>query len=458
MAAPFDRRRKVVILAGDFVLVIAAIYLSILLRSGQRVNVPDYYTGAFTFTAFSYLVSFYIFDLYNIRSRFRSTANLAWLILAVAAASAASAALFYLFPAYRFGRGIFLIQAVLLSSAAFAWRVFYQEKVMAALPPKRIVIVGAGQPGERIFEELRKKPDYEVKGFLDDDPARQGKTVGDRAVLGGVGMLPDLCDRKEIDAAVVALGRQADTPELYRTMLHCKQCGIEIYEMPTLFEGITGKLPVEFLRDKWIVYTPFQGMLRSFYTGRIKRLLDVSVSLAGLVLSLPVTIAAALAIKLDSPGPVFFRQKRVGYDGMVYEVLKFRSMQDDAEANGAVWAQKKDPRVTKVGAVIRKMRIDELPQIWNVLKGEMSFIGPRPERPEFVKELGDVIPYYFLRHTVKPGITGWAQVNYPYGASVEDAFEKLQYDLFYIKNLSFFLDCMILLKTVRIVLFGRGAR
>lgn len=458
MPAPFDRSKKLVLLIGDFVLIVLISYLSAYLRLTRYMNVPDYYTGALTLTSFNYLVSFYIFDLYNIRLRFRSMATLIWLIMAVTAGAAASAAIFYFLPSWKFGRGIFIIESFLITGAVFAWRVFYQEKIMTALPARRIVIVGSGHSGEKIYEELSKRRDFSVKGFLDDDPAKKDLKIGEHAVLGKSSLIMQLCKEKEIDAAVIALGSKGDNPDLFNNLLQCKHCGVEVYDMPSLYEGITGRLPIDLLRDKWMVYTPFQGTLKGFYTGRIKKLLDISLSLAGLFLSLPITLVTAVAIKLDSPGPVFFRQQRVGYDNKVFEIIKFRSMRLDAEANGAVWAKKKDSRLTRIGKLIRKLRIDELPQIWNVLRGEMSIIGPRPERPEFMKELNSLIPYYALRHTVKPGITGWAQINYPYGASVEDTLEKLKYDLFYIKNLSFFLDCLILLKTIRIVLFGRGAR
>ena len=234
--------------------------------------------------------------------------------------------------------------------------------------------------------------------------------------------------------------------------------GVEVYDMPRLYERLTGRIPVTHLSDRWLLYTPFQGINRNLYTLHIKRLLDIGLSLILLVVSLPIAVITALLIRLDSPGPVLYRQSRVGMNGKVYELLKFRSMRVGAEADGAVWAQENDPRTTRVGSIIRKLRIDEIPQIWNVLKGDMSFIGPRPERPEFVDMLHEEVPYYSLRHSIKPGITGWAQINYPYGASKEDALEKLQYDLYYIKNLTFVLDLDIILRTIGVVLFGSGAR
>ncbi len=200
------------------------------------------------------------------------------------------------------------------------------------------------------------------------------------------------------------------------------------------------------------------GCKKSIYNIKVKRVLDIIFSLLGLLISLVITIPVAILIKLESKGPIFYRQKRVGLNNNIFECIKFRSMTVDAEKYGAIWASKNDSRVTRVGKIIRKLRIDEIPQMWNVLKGEMSFIGPRPERPEFVYQLEKKIPYYNLRHSVKPGITGWAQVCYPYGASEEDALEKLKYDLYYIKNLSLFLDFQILLKTAKVVLLGKGAR
>ncbi len=241
-----------------------------------------------------------------------------------------------------------------------------------------------------------------------------------------------------------------------RNLLQCKLEGIEIDEGITFYEAITGKILVEKVNPAWLIFS------EGFKTGRIryivKRSMDIAFSVFGLIFSLPVTLPTALLIKLESPGPVFYSQEHVGEKGQSFNVLKFRSMRQDAEKNGAVWAQKNDPRVTRVGAIIRKTRIDEIPQMWNVLKGEMSFVGPRPERPVFVDQLTKVIPYYSLRHSVKPGLTGWAQVCYPYGASEEDALRKLEYDLYYIKNSSVFIDILIVFRTVKIILFQKGAR
>ena len=241
-------------------------------------------------------------------------------------------------------------------------------------------------------------------------------------------------------------------------LLRIKTTGVEVHDFSSFLERETGRVDLDSLNPSWLIFSD------GFSAGRrlssaAKRLFDLVVSLVILVVTAPLIGLAALAVKLESRGPAFYRQRRVGLYGQAFDVVKIRSMRVDAEVGGkAVWAQKDDPRVTRVGALIRKVRIDELPQAWSVLKGEMSFVGPRPERPQFVADLEARLPYYAERHVVKPGITGWAQINYPYGASVEDAREKLEYDLYYAKNYSPFLDILILLQTARVVLWPEGAR
>lgn len=237
----------------------------------------------------------------------------------------------------------------------------------------------------------------------------------------------------------------------------CKLMGVKILDYPNFFELMTGKIPVEHINPSWLVQS--SGFLITPFIRSLKKVLDLVFSSVLLILCLPLFPVVALMIKLDSPGPVFYSQQRVGLNGKVFTIYKFRSMgQDSEKETGASWAQEDDPRVTRFGAFIRKTRIDELPQLFNVLKGDMSFIGPRPERPEFVSQISKVTPYYAERHAIKPGITGWAQVMYPYGASLGDAVEKLRYDLYYINNLSVFLELYIIFETIKIVLFRRGSR
>ena len=241
-------------------------------------------------------------------------------------------------------------------------------------------------------------------------------------------------------------------------LLRIKTTGVEVHDFSSFLERETGRVDLDSLNPSWLIFSDgFSAGRRLSSWG--KRLFDVAVSLAGLVLFAPLILIAGIAVKLESKGPVFYRQRRVGLYGETFDVIKLRSMRTDAEVGGkAVWAQKDDPRVTRVGRFIRQTRIDELPQVWSVLKGEMSFVGPRPERPQFVADLEDRLPYYAERHVVKPGITGWAQINYPYGASIEDAREKLEFDLYYAKNYTPFLDLLILLQTARVVIWPEGAR
>ena len=273
-------------------------------------------------------------------------------------------------------------------------------------------------------------------------------------LLGKTQDLSALVEDTKPDLIVVAqMNRRGNFPA--KALIDCRMRGIQVEDWPTFYEKETGKILVTDLRPSWLIFS--DGFVKTSRTEIIKRLLDLGLSLVGLVLALPIMAAVAFIIKLESRGSVLFRQARLGQNGRVFILNKFRSMREDAEKDtGPVWAQDRDPRITRVGSFLRRTRLDELPQLFNVLLGDMSFIGPRPERPEFVYALQKQIPFYMERLSVKPGITGWAQVRYRYGATVEDAIEKLQYDLYYIKNLSLFLDLVILIATIQVVLFARG--
>ena len=275
-------------------------------------------------------------------------------------------------------------------------------------------------------------------------------------------------DRSEDDRALARYAREVGAREIVVAtderrgmpvlqLLHCKIAGINVVDYLTFFERETRKVELEALQPSWLIFS--DGFRQGVLIDAAKRAFDLTVSLALIVFTLPVILIAALAIWLEDGAPVLYRQERVGRDGQAFTLMKFRSMRVDAEAQGAPqWARNEDPRATRVGLILRKFRIDELPQLINVLAGDMSFVGPRPERPFFVEELAAAIPFYRERHSVKPGITGWAQVNYPYGASLEDARHKLAYDLYYVKNRTLFLDFLILVQTVRVILFHEGAR
>jgi len=275
------------------------------------------------------------------------------------------------------------------------------------------------------------------------------------SIIGNFSQISSICREVHVDRIVVALDeRRGKLP--VDQLLDCRLKGVKVEEGASFSEYITGKLTVENLRPSSLIFA--DGFKRSNAIQQAKRFIDITTGLITLLLFSPLALIISLAIILDSKGPIFYRQERVGQDGRIFRLLKFRSMQVNAEENEPIWAEVNDPRVTRVGKIIRKLRLDEIPQVVNVLKGEMSFVGPRPERPFFTEKLMKEIPFYSLRHNVKPGITGWAQICYPYGASKEDALEKLKYDLYYIKHVSPFMDFTILLETLKIVLFGSGSR
>jgi len=317
-------------------------------------------------------------------------------------------------------------------------------------------VLGVG-PAAAVLPELQfssTRP-FTILGFLDDAPDAGDRVPAGFELLGKTKDLLLLTRELAPDLILVALSemRRALPAE---DLLECRLRGINVEEWPTFYEKQTGKILVANLRPSWLIFS--DGFVKTDTTRMVKRAMDVALALAGLVVTLPVMALVACAIKLSSKGPVLFRQERVGENGRIFVLNKFRSMSLDAEVNGPVWAEARDPRVTAVGRWLRRTRLDELPQFWNVLVGDMSFVGPRPERPEFVGTLQRQIPFYMGRHSVKPGITGWAQVRHCYAASVEDSVEKLQYDLYYIKNLSPLLDLVILLSTLQVVLFARGSR
>jgi sugar transferase (PEP-CTERM system associated) len=296
----------------------------------------------------------------------------------------------------------------------------------------------------------------EIVGFVDPDPARVGTAILNPGVIGTIEDIPSIVRAKKVDRVVVSLVDARGKLPVDK-LLEMKLDGVTFDHLASVYEQYTGKIAVENLRPSWLIFS--SGFKKSRLLSMSKRLLDVVAAAVGLMLALPLMLLIAVAIRLTSNGPVLYHQRRVGRHGRIFIVHKFRSMRTDAEAeSGPVWAARDgDTRVTRLGAVLRRSRLDEMPQFWNVLRGDMSFVGPRPERPEFVSGLTQQIPFYGQRHVVRPGLTGWAQVRYTYGATVEDALQKLQYDLYYIKNLSIALDLFIIFSTVKTVLLRKGA-
>lgn len=323
---------------------------------------------------------------------------------------------------------------------------------------RRVVVVGAGQRAQRLLGTIPtdRNNGFDVVGVVAMDDEAPQVPASARIPRGDISAeeLWALIDRFDADEIVVAPDNRRGLP--VRALLNCKLKGVRVTEFLTFVEREFGRISLDELDPSWLIFS--DGFRVSLSQDITKRVVDVVVSGLFLTFTLPIMLLTAIMIRLDSPGPIFYRQERVGRDGRTYTLLKFRSMRVDAEtASGPRWAAQNDDRITPIGNFIRKTRLDEIPQVINVLRGEMSFIGPRPERPFFVESLCEAIPYYSERHRVKPGITGWAQVCYPYGASIEDAKEKLAYDLYYIKNRSLFLDIVILLQTVRVVLWPGAA-
>jgi sugar transferase (PEP-CTERM system associated) len=321
----------------------------------------------------------------------------------------------------------------------------------------RVLVLGTGSRVARLAEASKDNKNHRIVGYVERQATTYHVPAASVLALAPGQSIQSLVEQHKVDQIVVAVRDRRDGGKLVRELLECRLKGVAVTELSTFFEREYRQILLDSLNPSWMVLG--EGFRIDLVRTAVKRLFDLAVSGLLLILALPVMLLTALAIYLESGGPVFYRQERVGEGGKEFSIYKFRSMYNDAEGDGKPrWASANDDRTTKVGRLIRKLRIDELPQIINVFKGEMSFVGPRPERPYFVEQLKGEIPFYTLRHTVKPGITGWAQVRYPYGASLDDALEKLQYDLYYVKNHTLFLDLVILFSTVEVVLWGKGAR
>jgi sugar transferase (PEP-CTERM system associated) len=404
------------------------------------------------------IASFYLFDLYDL-SRIQSRgALLLRLSQSLAAGGLALALMFYAWPQMLPGRGVVPLNLLLTSAFMVAWRSLARNLLDHPRLAHRVLILGVGQDAIMIAREMltRREAGYNVIGFVGDDPAQIGKSLINPCVVGVMSDLEEVVGRHRPDRIIIAKPYRRGRVRLDLLLKLKVRDGVTLDESDAFYERLTGKIVAEQLRLWRLVFADASHWARLYR--RARRLLDMALASVIALLTSPLMLLTALAIKLESRGPVFYQQERVGLNNTTFRIIKFRSMRVDAEVNGPVWAHEADSRVTRVGRWIRKRRVDELPQLFNIIRGEMSLIGPRPERPVFVKQLEQQIPYYSERHLVKPGLTGWAQVRYPYGASLEDAREKHQYDLYYIKNQSPMLDALILLETARVVLFGRFSR
>jgi sugar transferase (PEP-CTERM system associated) len=446
--------RTLVLLAGEALIVCCSFLLGMALRHRDDLYVTLNYEGGYfkiLLVTMVVLLFSHGFDLYD-PTHFDAKGELYFRLLLVPGLVALIlAGVSYFFPSFLPGNNSVLAGLVILTLALFAWRALYGWLVQQPYFRERVYVLGAGERAQRLVTGLQSRSELgiEVVGWRENmDGAATRDAVASH--------LMEQIQRHNVHRVIVAMPDRRGTLPV-NELLQLRLKGIKVEEAATWLERISGRIEVEQLYPSWLIFA--EGFRFSAGFMAVRRLLSIMVAALLLLLMLPIIPFVILAIKLDSPGAVLYRQKRVGRGGVIFYCYKFRTMRRDAEADtGPTWADNDDPRITRIGKVLRISRLDEIPQVWCVLKGDMAFVGPRPERPEFVEWLTKEIPYYPVRHAVRPGITGWAQVRYKYGNTLEDAKEKLQYDLFYIKNGSIGLDLLIMFQTIKIVILGRGAK
>ena len=401
-------------------------------------------------------------DLYDLRTVADKRDVARRLLQAIGATSLILGIAYWLFPLLVVEQGVFLLTAVLAILLVMAWRSLFDVVIARLAPRERLLLVGTSPATVVLARELferRQELGVDIVGFIDPDPARVGAPVINPGVVGTIDDIPSLSLRMHVDRVVVHLTDQRGKLPMEQLLDMRLRTGVLFDHLASVYEEYTGKIALENLRPSWLVFST--GFRQTRLMSLTKRTFDLIAAVCGLILASPLMLLSALLVKLESPrDPILYHQERVGLNGETFTIHKFRTMRTDAEARtGPVWSKGDgDPRITRVGRFMRHSRLDEIPQLWNVLRGDMSLIGPRPERPAFVEQLTRQIPFYGQRHVVKPGVTGWAQVRYSYGASVTDAIEKMQYDLYYVKHMSLRFDIMIALETIKIVVLRRGAR
>jgi sugar transferase (PEP-CTERM system associated) len=445
--------RSLTVLAGERLLIFGSVALA---ASLQKPDLAESLWKIGLVTVVCQLCLYYN-DFYDLTLMQSNRELIVRLLQAVGAASIVLAALYFTMPSLMIGDGIFVAALIVFVAAILGWRLLFNHLTGSLNMQERILVVGTGNTARKVVRQILDQREfaYRVIGFIDDDPARIGERIVNPGIVGTPADMAALIKTHQIDRIVVGLSdRRGKLP--VEELLRAKMAGIRVEDATTTYERVTGKILIDDLRPSWLIFS--DGFHVSRMTRWMKRSIDLALSLVLAILAGPLMVLTAVAILIESGRPLFYCQDRVGENGKIFTLYKFRSMRQDAEKAGTpLWATDGDDRITRVGRFIRMTRLDELPQIWNVLLGAMSFVGPRPERPYFVTELAKEIPFYQQRHAVKPGLTGWAQVKYRYGASLEDAMEKLRYDLYYIKHLSVSFDLTIVFDTVKVVLFRKGA-
>jgi sugar transferase (PEP-CTERM system associated) len=457
MARVFMQRvtwRMVALLVLEALLIVVAVLVSARLVTGVTLTGIEV-AKALLIAAVCQLCLYYA-ELYDFRVLSDRRELILRLLQALGSAALILALLYFWYPSLIVGRGVFVLAALFVIAGVGGWRIVYEWLSPRLGFRERLLLVGTSDASVSLARELfqRRELGVHIVGFIDPDPARVGQPVLNPGVIGTLDDIPAIIRSHNVDRVVVSLADARGRLPMDR-LLEMKLDGVQFDHLASVYEEYTGKIAIENLRPSWLIFSA--GFRKGAVLRTTKRALDTLIAGLGLLVAAPFMIIAAAAISISSPGGAIFAQQRVGINGRLFTLYKFRSMWADAEkSTGAVWASQNDERVTTLGRFLRRSRLDELPQLWNVVRGDMSLVGPRPERPEFVQELTRQIPFYGQRHVLKPGVTGWAQVSYSYGSSVEDSLEKLQYDLFYIKNMSISLDVFILFKTLQTVILQRG--
>jgi sugar transferase (PEP-CTERM system associated) len=446
----------------DAASVVIGLLTAITLRLQDHHAIVQYLSGPHIIARFALVilvfgVALYYSDLYE-RSNFSSSIELFMgLLQAIGSACLVLAVIYYWDEDISLGRGIAAMSGPAVFALMLGSRAILSRTSLLLYGPKRVLVVGTGSTGISAVREIISRPELNLKveGFLDERGENIGKSLVNPGIIGAVQEVESIVQDRQIDSIILSLTeRRGNMP--VSELLHLKFGGVEVEDAHSFIEKVTGRIHLEHLSPSWLILS--DGFRKSQFLYAVKRTFDVVIALFTFILTLPLMVLVAIAIWMETGSPVLFRQERTGFKGRKFKIMKFRSMCHGAEEGGPVWAVSDDNRVTRIGRCIRKYRLDELPQILNVLRGEMSLVGPRPERPHFCELLGENIPFFELRHTVRPGITGWAQVKYQYGASVEESKTKLEYDFFYIKHMSIVLDLAILFETAKVMIYGRGAK
>lgn len=457
------KSRTLLLIVCEHTLIVAAVMAAAWLRLDEQAWMDFAVSegiGKAVLIAVACQVCLYYADLYDLRAIADRRDLFIRIVQALGGTSILLAAIYFWLPWLIIGRGVFMLAALIVITLVAGWRLLFEWVSKRLTPRERLLLVGTSAAAVMLAKELyerRQELGVSIVGFVDPDPAMVGRPVINPGVIGTIEDIPSIVRARSVDRVVVSLADARGKLPMDKLLEMKLERGVSFDHLATVYEAYTGKIAVGNLRPSWLIFS--DGFRKSHAVTAIKRVVDLLAAAAGMIVAAPLMLAVAAAVKLSSRGPALYHQRRVGQHGRIFTVHKFRSMRTDAEAaTGAVWATANDSRVTRIGRFLRRTRLDELPQLWNVLAGDMSLVGPRPERPEFVAKLTEEIPFYGLRHAVRPGLTGWAQVRYTYGASVEDALQKLQYDLFYIKHLTITFDLFILFSTIKTVVMRRGGQ